>query len=87
MDITDVKIYKRDTAKKENLMATASVVFDNEFVVYGIRLYEKEGKRFLMMPSRKINDEWANVCHPITAAARTSFEKAVFDAFDNCPEN
>ena len=84
MEVTEVKIFKKDARKKSNLLATANVIFDNEFVVYGFRLYEKEGKRFVMMPSRKINDEWANICHPITASLRASFERAVFEAYDSC---
>jgi len=82
MKITDVKVFKREPEAGEAYLGSANIVFDEEFVVYGVRIYNKEGVKYIVMPSRKIKDKWVNVCHPINKECRKKIEDAVFEAYD-----
>ena len=80
MKVTDVKIFKREDG--EAFLGSASVVLDDDFVIYGIRVYDKGGKRYILFPSRKVKDKWVNICHPINKECRKKIEEAIFKAFD-----
>lgn len=71
----------------KSIKAYADVVFDDEFVIHGVGVVVKEGKRFVSMPSKV----WKNkdgeekrrdVCHPIVSENRIAIQKAVFAAYD-----
>jgi len=53
MEITDVKVFLRDSVDKK-LKAYAIVTFDNVFVVRNIKVIESSKGTFIAMPSRKI---------------------------------
>lgn len=50
--MTITKVYVDVNVHDRNLLATASVVFCDVFVVHDFRLIEHNGKRFVGMPSR-----------------------------------
>ena len=80
LNITDVKIFKKK--EEGSYVGVATVIFENDFVVYGIRIYNNEGVKSISMPSKKIKDKWVNICHPINKDSRAALEKAIFEAYD-----
>lgn len=69
MNITDVRVRPLTDAK--NLVAVASVTFDNEFVVHDIKIVSTANGLILAMPSRKTNDgEYKDICHPLKQEVR-----------------
>lgn len=53
MEITEVKIFIKDSADKK-LKAYATVTFDNAFVVRNIKVIEGTNGLFMAMPSRRV---------------------------------
>jgi len=79
MEITDVKITLREEPK---LKAFANVIFDNEFVVRGIKVIEGQNGLFIAMPSRRGKDgQFRDIAHPINNEMRQRLEKAVIDEY------
>lgn len=65
-------------------LSYVSVVFDDCFVVTGIKLVRRHGgKRLLVcMPSRRKPDEsHTDIAHPITMDFRRDLERRVFEAW------
>ena len=87
MTITDVRVRLVD---KEglNLKATASVSFDNAFVVHDIKVIEGREGLFIAMPSRKVpNGTYRDVAHPINTEARADIEEKVYKAYEAAVED
>lgn len=87
MTITDVRVRLVD---KEglNLKATASVTFDNAFVVHDIKVIEGREGLFIAMPSRKVpNGTYRDVAHPINTEARADIEEKVYKAYEAAIED
>ena len=87
MTITDVRVRLVD---KEglNLKATASVTFDNAFVVHDIKVIEGREGLFIAMPSRKVpNGTYRDVAHPINTEARAEIEEKVYKAYEAAVED
>ncbi|WP_294984488.1 septation regulator SpoVG [uncultured Fenollaria sp.] len=87
MTITDVRVRLVD---KEglNLKATASVTFDNAFVVHDIKVIEGREGLFIAMPSRKVpNGTYRDVAHPINSEARADIEEKVYKAYEAAVED
>jgi len=61
---------------------TASVNLNGQFAVRGISVMEGQNGLFVSMPSRKINDEYQDICFPCTSEARAEFDKAVLTAYE-----
>ena len=83
MKITSVTVKKID---KENsrMKGIASVLLDDAFVVYDIRIIEGEGKLFIAMPSRKVaEDRYEDIAHPINKETREMFEEKIFAEYNN----
>jgi len=74
MTVTDVKI--RMTFREEPILAVASVVFDNQFVVHNVKLIRSHDKTFVTMPSEKIGGVYRNIAHPICRDLRAEIESA-----------
>ncbi len=66
----------------DKLKGTADIVFDNEFVVKGVRILKGEKGLFWSMPSRKVGDEYKQECFPITAECREHLNQAVMGAYE-----
>lgn len=63
---------------RENLKGLATVTLNDGFYVNNIRIFEKEGKEFISLPSYKTapstekggKDEYKDLCYPVTAEFR-----------------
>lgn len=71
----------------KNTVGYADVVFDDEFVIHGVGVVIKNGKRFISMPSKGFKNKDSeekrrDVCHPIVSENRIAIQKAVFAAYD-----
>lgn len=64
------------------VVAIASVVFDDCFVVHDLRVVDGDKGLFVAMPSRKLpSGEFRDICHPINTDARTEIQEAVLAEF------
>ena len=82
IEITDIRFV--GTPQKE-FLCYASVVFNNCFVVTGMKLVKRSDDPTpkVFMPSRKMTDgKYKDVAHPITADFRTALVKAVIDKYE-----
>lgn len=82
MQITNVRLNK--TLNSESKMkAVASVTFDNEFVVHGIKIIDSPKGLFIAMPSReKANGEHKDIAHPINQETRQKIQDAIFKEYE-----
>ena len=63
--------------------AVADVVFDDCFVVKGVRIMEgKNNGVFISMPSRKVGNEYKSDCFPITKEFKQEFDAAILEAYE-----
>lgn len=62
MDITEVKIFKKDTSDKK-LRAFATVTFDDCFVVRDLKVIEGNKGLFVAMPSRRMKESCTKCGH------------------------
>jgi len=64
------------------VVAIASIVIDDCFVVHDLRIVDGEKGLFVAMPSRKLpNGDFRDICHPINSQARNHIQQSVLDAF------
>lgn len=82
MDVTEVRIKKVsreiDPNAKENLLAWASITFDQAFAVHNIKVVDTVKGLSVLMPSRKTKDgEMKDIAHPLNLATRRRIEQAV----------
>ena len=64
------------------LKATASVIFDEGFIVRNVKVIETEKGMFISLPSYRGRDgKWRSVCHPITREFHDILQKAVIEAY------
>lgn len=88
MEITDIRIFKIE--KRGALLGYANIVFNNAFIIRGIKILENERKgRFVAMPSRKLREEkraYRDLCHPINQETRNLITDAIFTAYDQLEE-
>ena len=85
MNISDIRIKRFENSK---MVAIASVVFDNVFVVHDIKIIRGEKGLFIAMPSRQ-NDkgEFRDTCHPIVTEFRDMLSKAILEKFETLEGN
>lgn len=83
MQITNVKIRKMFNDDGP-MKAVVSVTFDDCFAVHDLKVVElKTGRRFVVMPSIKLEDgNYRDVAHPIGRDFRTELTDAVLEAYD-----
>jgi len=80
MEITDVRVTPYD---KGSMKGLASVTFDNAFVVGSIKIISGSNGYFLGMPSRKDkDDEYRDICFPISKEFRLELQEAVLAKFE-----
>ena len=53
----------------EKVKAVINIVFDNSFVVHGIKIIDSEKGLFVAMPNIKVGEKHKDTFHPIEAAA------------------
>lgn len=81
MEITSVDIQSVEEGD-ERLLAFASVVFDEEFVVHNIRLVRAESGVIAAMPNEEYRGELRDVAHPLNNEARERIRSAVIGAYN-----
>lgn len=81
ISISDVRINL--VKGNEALKAFASITFDNEFVVKGLRVVEGRNGMFVSYPSTYSEEDktWYDNCFPINKETRTYIENEVLDAY------
>ena len=79
MKITDVKI--RKTFADSNIKAIVSITIDDCLAIHEIRIIQGNDRLFAAMPSRKDNDVYRDIVHPITVAARQKLEDIILTAY------
>lgn len=80
MKITDIRI--RKTYDSGRLRALVSLTIDNDLAIHDIKVIDGPQRLFVAMPSRR--DEqgvFRDVCHPITAEARSNLESLIIEAY------
>lgn len=88
MKITEVQIFK--AKKRGPVLAYANVILDNQFIIRGITLLEREEKRYLSMPARKLKNgerHYRDMCHPLNSDVREEITEEVFTAYDKFVES
>lgn len=79
MQITKVAL--RPVAMNK-VVAIASIVLDDCFVVHDLRVVNGDKGLFVAMPSRKLpNGDFRDICHPINTDARNEIQRAVLAEF------
>ena len=68
--------------KPGNLKGFATVTINEEFVIKGLRIIEGEKGPLISMPSRKVGENYEDICFPITAEAREKINTAVIKAYE-----
>ena len=68
--------------KPGSLKGVASVSINEEFVVKGLRIYEGDNGPFVSMPSRKVGENYEDICFPITAEGREALHSTVLEAYE-----
>ena len=80
MNISEVRVTLRN---EEKLKAFASVTFDNEFVVRGLKVISGKQGYFVSMPSRKRPDgSYQDIAHHINNEMRRKIEEKVLDVYE-----
>lgn len=79
MNVTGVKVYKIEG--KDKLRATATITFDNAFMVHGLKVIEGEDGLFVVMPAVKKNGTFKDIAHPVTSEMRNEIVTAVLEEF------
>ncbi|HOC97401.1 MAG: SpoVG family protein [Bacilli bacterium] len=82
MPITNVQVYLVENAGK--IKASATITFDDAFVVHGLRIIEGEKGLFVAMPTRysKAKGRFLDTAHPITNKARSVLVEAILKAYE-----
>lgn len=81
MNITNVKIW---LVNSEKLIAYASIVIDDAFMVRDIKLIKTDKGIFVAMPNKKMKDgSFMDLAHPLNTEAREIIEQAVITEYKN----
>lgn len=78
--ITEVNV---QPVNEDRLKAFVTIVFNDNFVVHGVKIIQAANKTFIAMPTRKNpNGAQTDVCHPINQAFREYLEDTVMRAYE-----
>lgn len=77
--ITEVNV---QPVSEERLKAFVTIVFEDNFVVHGIKIISAAGKTFVAMPTRRNpTGKQTDVCHPINSRYRSYLEGTILRAY------
>lgn len=80
MEVTGIKI--RKVFEEGPMKAIVSVTLDNQLAVHDIKVIYARDKYFIVMPSRKKQDNtYHDIVHPINAEFRATLEEAVMRTY------
>lgn len=76
--VTDCSVFM---APKDKFIGYSNITLNDEFVIKGLRIMKgREGKPFVAMPSERGRDnQYYDVCFPITKELRQQINDAVMD--------
>lgn len=81
MKITEVIV--RKIFEESSLKAVATIIIDDVFAVHDIKVVESFGRRFIVMPAKKISfDVFKDIAHPTNLETRHMIEDCVYQAYD-----
>lgn len=80
MQITDVRVRKVNSQNR--MKAIASVTIDDVFVVHDIKVIESDKGLFIAMPSKKVENKFFDIVHPINSETRKIFEDAIISKYN-----
>ena len=65
------------------VVAVASIVIDDSFVIHDLRVVNGDKGLFVAMPSRKLpSGDFRDICHPISNEARDELQRIVLAEFE-----
>lgn len=71
---------------KGRLKAISTVCLNDEFLITGVRIVDCEKGLGVFMPSRKNkNEEYRDICFPITPELHKTIKETVLEAYQNQP--
>ena len=80
MNITNITVKKIEGQKV--LRGVASDVFDDELKIRDIKILEREGKLYIMMPNKKIGDDkYVGYAYPVTEECRSKLQEAILEKY------
>ena len=80
MKVTKVRL--RPAKKDSNVLAVASVTFDDEFVVHGIKLLNGEKGLLAVKKKKKMPDgSVRDIAHPVNSDARAHLTEALQEEY------
>ncbi len=78
--ITEVNV---QPVSEDRLKAFITVVFEDNFVVHGVKIIHAAGKTFVAMPTRRNpSGQHTDVCHPINRSYRRYLEETIMNAYE-----
>jgi len=84
MKVTNVTVYPfKEGCFAGNMIALATVVFEDAFLVRGLRVMRGENGLFVGYPNDQFykGEDFKSICQPITSELRESIEDAVLSAY------
>ena len=79
IDVEIKTIYKVSSLP---LKATATIIFDNCFIIHNVKVVDNGNGPFVSMPSlRGHNSKWRSVCHPMNNDFRKELQERVLSAY------
>jgi stage V sporulation protein G len=83
MEITAVKVNLVLDEAEKRLKAFANIIFDDCFVVSGLKVIRGDKGLFVSMPSRKLKDgTFKDIAHPLNNETRKLIEDKVLAAYE-----
>ncbi len=83
MEITAVKVNLVLDEAEKRLKAFANIIFDDCFVVSGLKVIRGDKGLFVSMPSRKLKDgTFKDIAHPLNNETRKLIEDKVITAYE-----
>ena len=80
MQITDVRVKKINSQNR--MKAIASITIDEVFVIHDIKVIESDKGLFIAMPSKKVENKFFDIVHPINSETRKIFEDAIISKYN-----
>ncbi len=81
MEVTSVDI-KPMGEDADRVLAFASIVFDDEFVVHNVRLVRARSGIIVAMPNEEYRGDLRDVAHPLNNECRGRIREAVIETYN-----
>lgn len=81
MKITNVEI-KKVEKEDSRLKGMANITLDNCLAIHNIRIIEGDKGLFIAMPSKKVEDKFFDLVHPINSETRKMFEEEIMAKYN-----